>query len=396
MTTLSLILLVFLTVLGVAFLAVQGVKIVFLKKSLSEAIVGTEKRNIQLSYLVKTVRILSSALSKDRLLRLIIETLGDITKSDRTLSRCALFLMDYNTNRFVYETGFNMDVTMLCRPSFSIEDARFRKIKKDKEIMFFEEGENLKTLFFKENKMHMLQEIDYGIMIPLIVEDEIMGIAISFLAKSSYDFLMKEINLLHTIAGMTAIAMGSAVQSELAVLDRLTKIYNHAYFESRLAQEVARSDRYKHPLSLLMIDIDHFKRINDTYGHQEGDAILKEVASIIKSNIRIVDLCARYGGEEFAIIMPETDLTGVPEKDEVKNVVEVGGAIARAENLRKLIEKAEVISPEGLRVRLTISIGIGVKRFPEGAGIGKDQLIREADKHLYRAKQEGRNRVCHV
>ncbi|MBL7071287.1 MAG: sensor domain-containing diguanylate cyclase [Candidatus Omnitrophica bacterium] len=395
MASSSLIVLILVILLGAIFVIMQGAKILLLKKRLGEAIVGTEKRNIQLSYLVKTTQTLSSALSKDRLLRLIIETVGDISKSDRTLSRCALYLMDYNVNGFVYETGFNMDVTMLCRPSFGSDDAPFKALKKDRKISFFDESSNIKNVFFKGSKLHMLNEIDHGIMIPLIVEDEIMGVVVSFLAKSSCDFLKNEYHLLQTVTGMIAMALGSAVQSELAVLDRLTKVYNHAYFEGRLSQEVARSDRYQHPLSVLMIDIDHFKRINDTYGHQQGDAILKEVANAIKSNTRVVDLCARYGGEEFGIILPETDLTAEPEKKEIKKSGPSGGAIARAENLRKTIENMEVVSPEGLRVKLTVSIGIGVKRFPEGAGMGKDQLIKEADKLLYRAKQEGRNRVCH-
>jgi len=394
MASTGLIVLLMVILLGAVFIVLQGTRIILLKKRLGEAIVGTEKRNIQLSYLVKTTQRLSSALSKDKLLRLIIETIGDITKSDRALSRCALYLIDYNVNRFVYETGFNMDVTMLCRPAFGFDDTPFKELKKSKELTFFDENENTKGAFFKENKLQMLNEIDYAIMIPMTVEDEIMGVIVSFLAKSSYDFLKKEIHLLQTVSGMVTLTLGSAIQSELAVLDRLTKIYNHAYLEGRLAQEVARSDRYQHPLSVLMIDIDHFKRINDTYGHQQGDAALREVANAIKSNIRVVDLCARYGGEEFSVILPETDLSELPIKDRVKKL-DVGGAIARAENLRKTIEKMEITSPEGLRVKLTVSIGIAVKRFPEGAGMGKDQLVREADKQLYRAKQEGRNRVCH-
>lgn len=395
MGTFGLILLSIIVALGVLFLAGQGLRIIFLKKKLDEAIIGTEKRNIQLSYLIKTARTLSSALSKDKLLRLIIETFGDITKSDRNPSCCALYLMDYNINRYVYETGYNIDITMLNRASFNMDDHPFKLLKKNREITFFDEAENLKYLFVKENKLHTLKDIDMGLLIPLVVENEVMGIVVSFLAKSSFDFLKKDTRLLQTLTGQAAIALGSAIQSELAVLDRLTKIYNHAYFEGRLIQEVARADRYKYPVSVLMIDIDHFKHINDTYGHQQGDIILKEVANVIKSNIRIIDLCARYGGEEFGVILPETDLTGYSEREDVKKLDEAGGATTRAENLRRLIEEMEIISDEGFRIKLTVSIGIGVKRYPDGASVGKDQLIREADRQLYKAKQEGRNCVCH-
>lgn len=377
------------------FLAVQEIRVILLQKKLSDAVFGTEKRNIQLSYLIKASHTLSSALSKDKLLRLIIETFGEITKSDKNPSLCALYLMDYNVNRFVYTTGFNMDVTMLNKPGFSIDESPFKELKKNGEIRFFDEKENLKNVFFKENKLHVLKDIEFALFIPLIVENEAMGAIISFMAKSSFQFLEKDISLLKVVTGQASIALGSAVQSELAVLDRLTKIYNHTYFEGRLEQEVARSERYKYPVSFLMIDIDHFKRINDTYGHQQGDSLLKEVAQAIKLNIRIVDLCARYGGEEFAVILPETDLVDTSEKKDKKKLDEIGGALQKADHLRKAIEETWVSAMDGSHINITVSIGIGVKRFPEGAGMTKEQLIKEADKQLYKAKQEGRNKVCY-
>jgi diguanylate cyclase (GGDEF)-like protein len=397
MITQSLIVLAAIIVVVVIFLVWEEIRVVLLKRKLGEAVVGTEKRNIQLSYLIKTAKSLSSALNKEKLLRVIIETYGDLTKSDRTASLCALYLMDYNVSRFVYTTGYNMDVTMLSRPSFSIDDQPFKLLKKQNEIIFFDEKEDIKHSFFKENKLHMLQEVDNTLLIPLIVENETMGVVTAFLSKPTYDFFRKDPYLLRALTGQVCIALGSAVQSELAVLDRLTKVYNHVYFEGRLQQEIARSDRYKYPVSVLMIDIDHFKRINDTHGHPQGDVILQEVAKVIKSNIRIVDLCARYGGEEFAVILPETDLTAYSERTDVKKSDdEAGGALAKAQSLRKAVEKMEVTTPEGARMKLTVSIGIGVKRFPEGARMTKDQLIKEADRQLYKAKQEGRNRVCHA
>jgi len=374
----------------------QEIRIAIMRKRLDEAIIGTEKRNIQLSYLIKTAQTLSSALSKDRLLRLIIETFGEITKSERVPSLCALYLMDYNANRFVYETGFNMDVTMLKHPSYGLEDMPFKVFRKSRELAFFDDNENIKSGFLKEGKIYSAKEADFAIAVPLIVENEIMGVAISLCAKPTFEFLRKDLYLLQAVMGQASIALGSAVQSELAVLDRLTKVYNHAYFEGRLEQEIARSNRYKYPVSVLMIDIDHFKLINDTYGHQQGDVILKEVARVIKSNTRVVDLCARYGGEEFAVILPETDLTTFSRRDEIVSPGEAGGALAKAENLRKIIEQAKILTQNGMPIKLTVSIGIGVKHFPGGENIGKEDIIREADKQLYSAKEKGRNRVCHA
>ncbi len=374
----------------------QEIRIVVLRKRLDEAIIGTEKRNIQLSYLIKTAQTLSSALSKDKLLRLIIETFGEITKSDRVPSLCALYLMDYNASRFVYETGLNLDVTMLKNTSYSPEDMPFKIFRKSRELAFFDETENIKSNFLKEGKLYAAKEADCAIMSPLIVESEIMAITVSLCTKTTFEFLKKDLYLLQAVVSQASIALGSAVQSELAVLDRLTKVYNHAYFEGRLEQEIARSNRYKYPVAVLMIDIDHFKLINDTYGHQQGDVILKEVARIIKSNIRTVDLCARYGGEEFAVILPETDLTNVSKRDEITTAGEAGGAVTKAENLRKIIEQSKIFSSEGALIKLTVSIGIGVKHFPGGEDITKEALIKEADKQLYSAKEKGRNRVCYA
>jgi len=383
-------------VAAIAILVIQQIRIIFLKKRLGEAVIGTEKRNIQLSYLITTGQALSSALSKEKLLRVIIEIFGAITKSERIPSMCALYLVDYNTNKFVYTTGFNIDITMLHLTNLSLDVLPFKALKKNRDIVFLDAKEDIRIFFLKENKRYMSTDLDFSLLIPLIVENEIMAVIVSFLPKSSFEFLKKDSGLLRVLTSQASIALGSAVQSELAVVDRLTQVYNHTYFKNRLEQEVARCDRYKYPVSVLMIDIDYFKQINDTYGHQQGDMTLEEIARIIKSNIRIVDLCARYGGEEFAVILPETDLTSFSERNNKRSPDEVGGALAKAEYLRKIIEKTEMTSQEGFSVKLTVSIGIGVKRFPEGADMSKDDLIKEADRQLYRAKQEGRNRVCHL
>lgn len=374
----------------------QEIRIVVFKRRLGDAVLETEKRNIQLSYLIKTAQIFSSALSKDKLLRLIIEAFGEITKSDRVPSLCALYMMDYNANRFIYETGLNLDITMLKNTSCRPDDMPFKMFRKSRGLAFFGEAENIKSNFLKEGKLYAAREADCVIMSPLIVESEIMAILVSLCAKTTFEFLKKDLYVLQAVVSQASIALGSAVQSELAVLDRLTKIYNHAYFEGRLEQEIARSNRYRYPVSLLMIDIDHFKLINDTYGHQQGDAVLREVACIIKSNIRTVDLCARYGGEEFTVILPETDLTNVSKRDEITIAGEAGGAMTKAENLRKIIEQSRIFSSEGAFIKLTVSIGIGVKHFPGGEDITKEALIEEADKQLYSAKEKGRNRVCHA
>lgn len=162
---------------------------------------------------------------------------------------------------------------------------------------------------------------------------------------------------------------------ELAITDSLTKAFSRRYLLERLDEEVERSRKFKYSFSFLMLDIDHFKGYNDRYGHLVGDAILKDVASVIKEGIRQIDLVGRYGGEEFSVILTETGR-------------EQAGFIA--ERIRQAIEERNIrVYDEDLKV--TVSIGISI--FPENSSDSLT-LIDTADKALYRAKEEGRNRTC--
>ncbi|UUX49867.1 diguanylate cyclase [Nisaea acidiphila] len=156
----------------------------------------------------------------------------------------------------------------------------------------------------------------------------------------------------------------------LAVTDSLTKLYNRAKLEEEMAREIGRSERYGTDFGVIMTDIDHFKQVNDAYGHQTGDRVLVEVARVLKESSRPTDVVGRWGGEEFLVICPETDLAGLT---------------AKAERFRRALEEYEF---PGVG-RKTSSFGIASWRPGDGA---KDLLAR-ADAALYRAKEEGRNRV---
>jgi len=163
----------------------------------------------------------------------------------------------------------------------------------------------------------------------------------------------------------------------LANIDGLTEINNHRFFQNFLDQEINRSIRNEKTISILLADIDHFKRFNDTYGHQTGDFILKEFCRVCKENIREYDLIARYGGEEFIFVLPET------EPDE---------ALTVAEKLRSVVENYPFDDGESV-YRVTISIGVASAR-PSGPGFKKNEFIGLADKALYQAKANGRNQVA--
>jgi len=151
---------------------------------------------------------------------------------------------------------------------------------------------------------------------------------------------------------------------QASLTDKLTNLYNYGYFTKRIREEISRADRYKHPVALVMIDIDHFKQYNDTYGHQKGNQLLVKLAQNIIVSIRQSDIAFRYGGEEFCIILPETG----------------GGAQELAERLRQKV-------PEN--IELTISAGVAYHPYKTDIG-----LVERADSALYEAKGSGRNKVC--
>ena len=164
--------------------------------------------------------------------------------------------------------------------------------------------------------------------------------------------------------------------SRQAHLDYLTGLSNRRHFMAQGEVELSRAIRYGKPLSLLMLDIDHFKNVNDTYGHQVGDTVLQALSEISLATMRQVDVVGRLGGEEFAVILPET---------------EANEAIEVAERLREAVAKMEVTIPVGLPIHFTVSIGITTLNNKD---VDIDMLLNQADKALYVAKETGRNKVC--
>ncbi|MBF0411191.1 MAG: diguanylate cyclase [Desulfamplus sp.] len=179
---------------------------------------------------------------------------------------------------------------------------------------------------------------------------------------------------------MKAFSESQRQIQEMAITDELTKLYNRRYFYSKLNEEFEKAQRYKRDISCIMIDIDFFKKVNDQYGHDTGDNVLRAVSNCIKSTCRSIDIVARYGGEEIIILLPETDKFK---------------AALVAEKIRKLIENKEIAyDKEDKTVKVTISLGVAdfvsddiVKH------LDPNQFIKNADSALYHAKNSGRNRV---
>ena len=221
------------------------------------------------------------------------------------------------------------------------------------------------------------KELPFAVYVPMLKEGELYGIVKVGPKINGEAFTDNDLEFFETLASQAVIAFENARLYSLAITDSITKLYVHRYFQFRLEEEVARSRRYNSTVSLLMCDIDHFKNVNDTYGHQQGDCILREVSRIIRKNIRNTDIPCRYGGEEFAVILPETT------QQDSKIV---------AERIRRDVAEFGFpsIMPDQPPVRCSISIGVA--GFPLNAD-NKDQLIQKADSALYIAKDTGRNKV---
>ena len=213
------------------------------------------------------------------------------------------------------------------------------------------------------------------VVIPLRRQDQVIGVIYLDNSNRSHCFKERHEPFLETFAAHTSIALHNAQLYKRAITDDLTGLYTRQYIDERLAQELERARRYRRPFSILMVDLDHFKYINDTYGHSAGDLVLQIVSNILKKQLRDTDVAGRLGGEEFIVILGETLVEGA------KNF---------AERVREKIENQR-IRKDGTIIDVTASIGVACYQARHSDQV--QRLIDDADKALYRAKENGRNQV---
>ncbi len=211
--------------------------------------------------------------------------------------------------------------------------------------------------------------------LPLISLGETIGVLALESARAGA-FTANDVQPLESVADICAAAIQNARYFDrirhMAYVDGLTGIFNRRYFEMRITEEMERARRYENALALIMVDIDHFKRLNDEFGHLLGDEVLRQVSTLFDQNLRKSDIVSRYGGEEFVVLMPQTT---------------VEHAASAAEKLRKTVEAHSFPG-----VARPVTISMGVASFPVD-GDSRDALVAAADRALYIAKQAGRNRV---
>ncbi len=327
-----------------------------------EAYINKEKKMIrELSILTEFIGYVVSEKDVSVLFKRFIERARDLLKADNA----AIDVYSPESGGLFYSTSEQIDLQ-------TVESILRKRGTTCEDIL---ESQELINMEISNPTLQRLYGIRYAVFMPLTSSTPLKAIIILF--RKDNPFTEEDENSLFNFAFQAFQTI--SLQNELAKLaktDGLTGLYNHRVFQEKINEEVMRATRYKRTLFLLMADIDHFKKINDTYGHQVGDMVLKTVADIIKKNVRQLDFPARYGGEEFALILPETDCD---------NAYKVG------ERIRRAVQDHEFRLPDGRTFSVTISIGIAC--FPIDSK-DQEELIKKADSALYRAKEMGRNTVC--
>jgi diguanylate cyclase (GGDEF)-like protein len=321
---------------------------------------GNDKKELEV--LFEMSRIVQLTQDPEETFKALLTTIGEAIPYENA----TLFLMDKTEEGLV-------NVLTIGSPVDLIPDVKFDHglgfsgwVAKEKKPVLIKD--------LRANRRNEVPEMASFLSIPLIVHTELIGVVNLSHSKPNV-FDEDDLRLLALISGQAASAIHKHLlykeMETLAITDSLTSLFNRRYFQERLACEASRARRYVQDFSLVLIDIDGFKELNDTCGHSVGDAVLRELAALLKRCARESDLVARYGGDEFIMLLPCTT------RDR---------ALAAAERIRAIVEKCTF--PR--RKRLTVSMGVA--SFPQDAEDGAE-TVSKADEALYAAKRLGKNRA---
>ncbi|MCS7254433.1 MAG: sensor domain-containing diguanylate cyclase [Armatimonadota bacterium] len=330
-------------------------------------------RTAQLATLYEIGSALTSVLNLDRVLNLIVDSVTRLIGAEI----CSLMLLDPTKRYLRIRVAKGLPRSVVERTVIEVGEGISGWVAQHGQPLLIKDIESHPMFGKKSDSKYTTKSL---LSVPLKVRGEVIGVLNVNNKVPRGVFVEEDANLLMLFATQAAIAIENAhlyqEVERLAITDGLTGLYEHRYFQEALENEIKRGLRYRHPTSLMMIDIDHFKRFNDSYGHQAGDEVLRRLAEIFKSQAREQDIVARYGGEEFAIILPVT-----PKE----------GALAAAARLRRAVELT-TFNIRGMALHVTVSIGVA--SCPQDAQT-REELISRADQALYAAKSGGRNAICY-
>ncbi len=356
----------------------QKLKTLIDKSSLIESLYRDRK---DLEALLELTSLASSTLNPKEVLYLIVKKISEILK----VTRCSMISINAEDQRYaqVLSTFEDPSITNI---RLDLEKyPEIRNALSSRKPVIIKDAQ--KDPLMKEVKEVITQlGIRSILVIPIFFREEIIGTMLLRTSRANHAFTKREIRLCVALANASSHALYNAFLfqklyreraklEKLAIMDYLTGIYNIRYFYSRLEEEFSRAERYQMPLSCIMFDIDHFKKINDSYGHRIGDFILREFSQLVKRYTRKSDLLARYGGDEFILLLPQTSLKG---------------ALNEARRLQKVVRE---IRFRQLKEGRGITVSFGMSCFPDKGIKNPDDLINFADNALYKAKEKGRDLI---
>ncbi len=345
-----------------------------LKEEVRELKKAIKQKERELSFFFNAGKLLTSSLEFQKVAQIILEQAHLLVRGQMW----TLLLFDENTRELKFEM-IKGKYKKSFKP-FSIKAGRGvpgAVAKTGQPVLIPNAKDNLK--FSTEIEEKILSYPKTILAVPVVNKKKTIGVLEMVNKEDGTPFNSKDLELLVKLVDQAAIAIERSFlyqqMSDLVVTDDLTKLFNYRYLEQTLDIELRRSQRYKSEISLVFLDIDHFKAVNDSHGHQAGSQVLIELGKVLIESLRDVDIIARYGGDEFVIVLPETSV------DTTHHIVK---------RLQKNIREFKFLKKRGLKVKLTVSFGIA--GYPRNAK-NKEDLIKAADNAMYFAKNSGRDQI---
>jgi diguanylate cyclase (GGDEF)-like protein len=319
-------------------------------------------------------RALTSTLDLPEVLHLVMQKVSELLRAG---SR-SLLLLDEAAGELYYEVAVGPGAERLGKARLPLGDGIAGWAAREGQPVLVEDV-RADTRFSDRFDALAGPETRCVLAVPLLAKGRLLGVIEVAGGEAARPFTPEDLLTLRTIADHAAIAIDNAQAyeriKELTIVDDHTGLYNARHLYRTLESEVARSGRYGRPFSVVFLDLDHFKGVNDRHGHQAGSAALKEVGELLRRALRSADVPIRYGGDEFVLLLPEADRAQ---------------ALRVAERIRAQLEEARFLTDRGLEVRLTASFGVAT--FPED-GATPEAVLGAADAAMYRVKQRSRNGV---